>query len=168
MENCKANNIADKIFRSYCKYGQLLLYKKYLYQVLSINSCSVDVLQLFCSCSVVWFFRISSNRNTYFLEHLSVFCSFFFDWNVSYSHCFYLFLQKIKRPVLFSTSWLLFIVIDKFAKRNSCGYCFRHFGKFTGTSAVKFSVKLSSANMSFVDCFGLKFFPDYSGHRGAF
>ena len=47
-----------------------------------------------------------------------------------YSLCFYLFLQKIRRPVLFSTSWLLLIVIDKFANRNSCGYCFRRFGKF--------------------------------------
>ena len=126
---------------------------------------------MFCSCSVA-VSRIFSNRNTYCLEHLSVFYSFFLDWSVSYSHCFYLFLQKVKRPVFFSTSWLLFIVIDKFAKRNSCGYCFRHFGKFTGTSAVKFSVKLSSANMSFVDCFGLKFSPDFQNteelSRGSF
>ena len=132
----------------------------------------MDVLQLFCSCSVVWFSRIFSNSNSYFLEHLSVFCSFFFDCNVSYSHCLYLFLQKLRRPVLFSTSWLLLIVIDKFANRNNCGYCFRRFGKFTETSAVKFSVTLSSANMSFVDCFGLKFSPDFQNteelSRGSF
>ena len=72
---------------------------------------------------VVSFSRIFSMGNTYFQEHLSVFCSFFFlDCNVSDSLCFYLLLQKIRWPVFFSTSWLLLIVIDKFTNRNSCGY----------------------------------------------
>ena len=43
MENCKAGNIAEKIFRSYWKQGKLSLCKNHLYQGLSINSCSVDV-----------------------------------------------------------------------------------------------------------------------------
>ena len=43
MENCKANNIAEKLFRSLWKQGKLPLCKKHFYQGLSINSCSVDV-----------------------------------------------------------------------------------------------------------------------------
>ena len=43
MENCKADNTAEKRFRSYQKQGQLSLGKKHLYQGLSISSCSVDV-----------------------------------------------------------------------------------------------------------------------------
>ena len=43
MENCKADNIPEKLFRSYWKQGKLSLCKKNLYQGLSINSCSVDV-----------------------------------------------------------------------------------------------------------------------------
>ena len=80
------------------------------------------------SSPVVAISRIFSIRNTYFQEHLNVF--FFFDCNVLYSLCFYLFPQKIRRPVLFSTCCLLLIVIDKFANRSSCRYCFRRFGKF--------------------------------------
>ena len=81
---------------------------------------------------LVSFSRIFSFRNTYFQEHLRVFfiLSFFFDFDVSYSLCFYLFLQKIRRNVPFSTSWLLLIAIDKFANRYNCGYCFRRSGKF--------------------------------------
>ena len=77
---------------------------------------------------VVSFSRII--RNTYFQEHLRVFFIFFFDRNISYSLCLYLFPQKNRRPVFFSSSVLLSIVIYKFTNRNSCGYCFRHFGKF--------------------------------------
>ena len=40
---------------------------------------------------------------------------------------FYLFLQKIRCPILFSTKWLLLTLTGKFISRNSCGYCFRHF-----------------------------------------
>ena len=43
MDNCKANNTAEKRFRSYWKSGKLSLGKKHLYQGLSISSCSVDV-----------------------------------------------------------------------------------------------------------------------------
>ena len=32
MENCEADNIADKLFRSYWKQGKLSLCKKRLYQ----------------------------------------------------------------------------------------------------------------------------------------
>ena len=42
METCKADNIAEKLFRSYWKQGKSSLYKK-CYKSLSINSCSVDV-----------------------------------------------------------------------------------------------------------------------------
>ena len=42
MENCKADNIPEKLFRSYWKQGKLSLYKEHLYQSLSINSCSMD------------------------------------------------------------------------------------------------------------------------------
>ena len=77
---------------------------------------------------VVSFSRII--RNTYFQEHLRLFFIFFFDRNISYSLCLYLFPQKNRRPVFFSSSVLLSIVIYKFTNRNSCGYCFRRFGKF--------------------------------------
>ena len=43
MDNCKADNTAEKRFRSYWKWGKLSLGKKHLYQGLSISSCSVDV-----------------------------------------------------------------------------------------------------------------------------
>ena len=43
MENCKADNIAEKRFRSYWKKSKLSLCKKHLYQGLYINSCSLDV-----------------------------------------------------------------------------------------------------------------------------
>ena len=43
METCKADNIAEKLFRSYWKQGKSSLCKKHLYQGLSINSYSVDV-----------------------------------------------------------------------------------------------------------------------------
>ena len=88
---------------------------------------TVQVFTLELPSPVVSFSRIFSIKNTHIQEHLSVFYSFF---GCSYSLCFYLFLQKIRRPLLFSTSWLLLIVIDKFANRNSCGYCFRRSGKF--------------------------------------
>ena len=42
MANCKADNIAEKLFRSQWKQGELSLCKK-CYKGLSINSCSVDV-----------------------------------------------------------------------------------------------------------------------------
>ena len=32
MENCEANNTADKLFRNYWKWGKLSLCKKQLYQ----------------------------------------------------------------------------------------------------------------------------------------
>ena len=42
-----------------------------------------------------------------------------------YSLCLF---KKIKQPVLFSCK-LITEVTGKFAQRNSCGYCVRHFGK---------------------------------------
>ena len=95
---------------------------------------------------------------------------FFFDCNVPYSICFYLFLKKLRRPVLFSSSWLLLIVIDKFANKNSCfGYCFRRLAKFPRERLLE---KLSSANMRFVNCFILKFSTDFQNteelYRGCF
>ena len=39
--------------------------------------------------------------------------------------------SKTQRPcTFFLANWLLWIAINKFAKRKSCGYCFRSFGKF--------------------------------------
>ena len=43
MENYKADNIAEKLFRYYWKKGKLSLCKNHLYRGLYINSCSVDV-----------------------------------------------------------------------------------------------------------------------------
>ena len=43
MENCKADNITEKLFRSYWKESKLSLCKKHLYRDLYINSCSLDV-----------------------------------------------------------------------------------------------------------------------------
>ena len=43
MENCKADKIAERLFRSYWKQGKLSLCKKHLYRGLYIKSCSVDV-----------------------------------------------------------------------------------------------------------------------------
>ena len=88
---------------------------------------------------IVSFPKIFSIGNTYFQQHLSVcvyVCVFFFFCNCNVSSknllslCFHLFLQTIRHPKLFSTSWLLLTVIDKFANRNRSGYCFRYFGKF--------------------------------------
>ena len=87
---------------------------------------------------VVSFSKIFSIWNTYFQEHLRVCVCFFVLFCLLtamcqariYSLCFCLFLQKIRRPVLFSTSWLLLIVIDKFANRSSCECYFRRFGNF--------------------------------------
>ena len=91
---------------------------------------------------IVSFSRIFSIRNTYFQEHLRVLLIlFFFDCNVSYSLCFYLFLQKIRRSALFSSSWLLLIVIHKFTNRKSCGYCFRRFGEFPRERLQRSSLK---------------------------
>ena len=42
MKNCKTDNIAEKLFRSYWKYGKSSLCKK-CYKGLTVNSCSVDV-----------------------------------------------------------------------------------------------------------------------------
>ena len=91
MENCKADNIAEKRFRSYWKKSKLSLCKKHLYQGLYINSCSVDVsaiknvllkhLQIYSkprNSPLVSFSRIFSIRNTYFQEHLRVFSVLFF------------------------------------------------------------------------------------------
>ena len=135
--------------------GKLSLCKKLLYRCLYMNTCSLDVsaiknpllkqLQIYSKIATVggvqvfsleihpWFHFLGFSRiirNTYFQEHLRVFFIFFFDRNISYSLCFYLFLQKNRRPVFFSSSVLLSIVIYKFTNRNSCGYCFRRFGKF--------------------------------------
>ena len=128
MENCKADNITEKLFRSYWKQGKLSLYKKHLYRGLYINSCSLDVsaiknallkhLQIYSkilTVGAVQVFSLEIHLQFHFLgfffqeqlfsgTHENVFYSFFFYCNVSYSLCFYLFLQKIRRPVLFSLS----------------------------------------------------------------
>ena len=133
MENCKADNIAEKLFRSYWKQGKSSLCKK-CYKGLSINSCFVDVnaiknallkhQQIYSKIPTVgavqvlrlelhpWFHFLR-----FFLSGTLIFRktweSFFFTGMCQariYSLCFYLFLQNIRRPVLFSTSWLLLIV----------------------------------------------------------
>ena len=105
MENFKADNIAEKRFRSgvtqggQSKQGKLSLCKKHLYQGLSINSCSVDISaiknalmkhqQIYSkiptvsavpgTSPVVPFSKSFSIRNTYFQEHLRVlFILFYF------------------------------------------------------------------------------------------
>ena len=99
---------------------------------------SVSIIQTTAQCRssawnfpVVSFYKIFSIQNTHFQERLSVFYSFIFSVSLFfmtamcqvriYSLCFCLF-QKFSRPVFFSTRWLLLIVINKFANRNSCGY----------------------------------------------
>ena len=108
------------------------------------NTSGRLLLNTYSRCSAglqpgIWnFLVVSFSKNFFpFFFNLSLFFFFFFfffDCNVCqariYSLCFHFFLQKVRRPVLFSTSWLLLIVIDKFANRNRCGYCFRSFGKF--------------------------------------
>ena len=87
---------------------------------------------------VVSFSKIFSIRNTYFQEHLRVFFIFFFffffDCNVSSKNLLSLFLfvsSKNQTPCTFFYKLITFkIVIDKFANRSSCGYCFRRFWKF--------------------------------------
>ena len=100
----------------------------------------------------------------YFL-FISFFCFFFLASMGQariYSLCFYLFLQKIRRPVLFPTSWLLLIVIDRFANRNSCGYCFRRFGKFP-RERLQWSLSkvVVCQQLRFIYCSWLKFSPDF-------
>ena len=45
-------------------------------------------------------------------------------------------------------------MIDKFAKRNSCGYCFRRFGKFPFTLAKEFCKKTVHKFLGFFAKFG--------------
>ena len=128
METCKADNIAEKLFRSYWKQGKSPLYKK-CYKSLSINSCSVDVsaiknallkhqeiyskipavdvvhiviLELHPQFHFLRFFLLGTPifRNT---EELFFFLTASFQARI-YSLYFYFFPQKIRRPVLFSTS----------------------------------------------------------------
>ena len=108
------------------------------------NTSGRLLLNTYSRCSAglqpgIWNFLVVSFSKNFFPFFLNLylfffFFFFFFDCNVCqariYSLCFHFFLQKVRRPVLFSTSWLLLIVIDKFANRNRCGYCFRSFGKF--------------------------------------
>ena len=68
------------------------------------------------------------------------------------------FSSKINPPVLFSNNQLLLIVIDKFANRNSCGYCFDVLENFHGNVCTKILSKVFAwqcANYS-----RLKFSPD--------
>ena len=132
MVNCKADNIAQKLSRSYWKQGKSLLCKK-CYKGLSINSCSVDVsaiknallkhYQIYSKIPTVGaaqVFSLELHPQFHFLrffcwKHLfsgtpeSIFFSFFFFLTAMcrariYSLCFYLFLQKIIHPAFFSTS----------------------------------------------------------------
>ena len=129
IKNCKADNIAEKLFRIYWKQDKSSLCKKHLYQGLSLNSWSVDVgaiknallkhqqiylkiptvggvqvftLELHPQFHFLGFFLLGTPifGNTWVFFVLF----FFFDCNVSHSLCFCFFLQKIRQPVLFSTS----------------------------------------------------------------
>ena len=91
-----------------------------------VGTVQVFSLEIYPQFHFLGFFLLGTPESTLW----ECFLFFFFYRNVSYSLCFYLFLQKLRQPVLFSSSWLLLIVIYKFNNRRSCGYCFRHFGKF--------------------------------------
>ena len=89
----------------------------------------------------------------------SFFCFLgFFDSNVSSKNLLSLFLfvsSKNQTPCTFSYKLITFNSNWQIRQQ-------KQLWKIpTGTPAVKFSVKLSSANMSFVNCFGLKFSPDF-------
>ena len=133
MVNCKADNIAQKLSRSYWKQGKSLLCKK-CYKGLSINSCSVDVsaiknallkhYQIYSKIPTVGaaqVFSLELHPQFHFLrffcwKHLfsgtpeSIFFSFFFffDCNVSSKNLLSLFLQKFRRSVLFSCKLITF------------------------------------------------------------
>ena len=87
--------------------------------------------------TAVSFSRIFSKHYKYlrmFVIHF-LFFSFFF-WlqcvNKSIKNLLSLFVCFFKNSdalYFFPANWLLSIVIDKFVKRNSYGYCFRRFGK---------------------------------------
>ena len=136
MENCKADKIAERLFRSYWKQGKLSLCKKHLYRGLYIKSCSVDVsaikriqanicnikhLQIYSKIHTAGAVQVFSLEihpqfhllgffllGTYFQEHLRVLLILFFFFLAAMCHTLFvsvfLFLQKIRRSVLFSTS----------------------------------------------------------------
>ena len=98
-------------------------------------------------------------------EHLIMFVIHFF-WlqyvKQEFTLLVSLLFQKIKLSVLFSANWLLLIVIDKFAKRNSFGHCFRRSGKFPRQRLQWTStVKLSPTNNGFVNYSRLTFSLDF-------
>ena len=133
MKNCKADNIAEKLSKSYLKQGKSSLCKK-CYEGLTKNSRSVDVnafknallrhqdiYQKISTVGAVQVFSLELHPSFHFLRYFLlgtpifrntrecafVFALYFFDCNVSskiYSLCFYSFLPKVRRPVLFSTS----------------------------------------------------------------
>ena len=87
----------------------------------------------------------------------------FFSWLECVKNLLsYVFSRNKTFCTFFPTHWLLLIVIDKFANRNTCGYCFNMFRKiFTGTSASRLSVMLLPANMGFVNYSWLNFSLDF-------
>ena len=128
MENCKADNTAEKRFRSYWKQVKISLCKKHLCQGLSINICYADVSaiknillkhqQIYSKNAAVGGCRSSAQnfnvvsfsiRNTYFQEHQRVFLFFFFFF---FFFCFFR-LSCVKQE------FTLFVSIDFFKKSDA-------------------------------------------------
>ena len=103
------------------------------------------------------------HRTSKYQQHLRIFVIHFFDCNLSSKNLLFLFLQKIRRPVLFCCKLIILIAIDRqIRQKKQLRILFQTFRKIpTGTSAVKFSVKLSPTNMLFVNSSRLNFFPDF-------
>ena len=112
----------------------MLIPSKILYQ--NINKFVWKYLQyLRCSSAVRNFTAVIFSRIfSIHYKHLRMFVINFFFSIISqariYSPCLF-FSSKTQMPcTFFPANWLLSIVIDKFVKRNSYGYCFRRFRKF--------------------------------------
>ena len=104
------------------------LLKQQIYsKIATVSTVQVLSLELQPQCHCLRFFLLQTSvsgtpESVFYLFFLTAMCQASIN-----SLFFYLFLQKIRRPILFSTKWLLLTLTCKFISRNSCGYCFRHF-----------------------------------------
>ena len=85
MENCKAANTADKLFRSYWKWSKLSLCKKYFYQGLSITKMLYWNISKFiwkypdaATRGVLWKKYVLRNFTKFTGKHLNQ------SWNLEY------------------------------------------------------------------------------------
>ena len=199
MENYKAGNIAEKLFRYYWKKAKLSLCKNHLYRGLYVNSCSVDVsaiknallkhLQIYSKIPSVGPVQIFSLEIHLWFHFVGIFVlgrAIFRNTWECFSFIIIIIIITIIIIIIIIIIVITIIIIKlqcvilslllfvPSKRQTTCTFFYKlisfdskwAFWKIpTGTSSVKFWVRLSSVKIMFVNCYGLKFSPDFQNTK---